>query len=346
MSHQTGIKANEELLKVFGQANNGKIRAIKISIINEQLACSKVIDGNGKKKWNEEYDIIVKPLIEENIPCYILYRFDEKSSLGYTWLLLDWIPDISTTRQKMLYASTKATLKIEFGTSNIKEQLNATILDEVTLNGYYKYKKQFSGPGPLTNREEEMAELRITDVTTDISTSTRHKTFSGIVCPITDTALLSIKDLYQGLYNYAQYKIDIKEETIHLIKNINITSIQNLSKEIPKDEARYHIFRFDHVHEGDHLKSIIFIYSMPGYVCPVRERMMYSSCKAPFIEKLQSNGIEISKTLEIDDPSEITEQYLQDQLHPKELLHRPQFAKPKGPPNRGAKRLTKSQLPQ
>jgi twinfilin len=46
--------------------------------------------------------------------------------------------------------------------------------------------------------------------------------------------------------------------------------------------------------------------------------------------------------LEIDNGLELTEQYLMDELHPKQFLHRTQFSKPKGPPNRGAKRLTKT----
>ena len=47
--------------------------------------------------------------------------------------------------------------------------------------------------------------------------------------------------------------------------------------------------------------------------------------------------------LEIDDGKELTEEFLYDEIHPKRNLHRPAFAKPKGPPNRGAKRITKSQ---
>lgn len=47
--------------------------------------------------------------------------------------------------------------------------------------------------------------------------------------------------------------------------------------------------------------------------------------------------------LEIDAGSELTEDFLQDELHPKTMLHRPQFAKPQGPKNRGAKRLTRPQ---
>lgn len=53
-------------------------------------------------------------------------RLDSKSDIGYDWLLISWIPDDSTIRQKMLYASTKATLKQEFGNACIKEELHGS----------------------------------------------------------------------------------------------------------------------------------------------------------------------------------------------------------------------------
>jgi twinfilin len=104
---------------------------------------------------------------------------------------------------------------------------------------------------------------------------------------------------------------------------------------------------------------------MPGYSCSIKERMMYSSSKAPFLDTIANLGVFISKKvhnkekklneifetyfvshqlfqLEIDNGLELTEQYLMDELHPKQFLHRTQFSKPKGPPNRGAKRLTKT----
>lgn len=70
---------------------------------------------------------------------------------------------------------------------------------------------------------------------------------------------------------------------------------------------------------------------------------MYSSCKAPFVETIAALGVDIAKKIEIDNGEELTEAFLQDELHPKKILHRPQFAKPKGPPNRGAKRIMKDQ---
>lgn len=57
---------------------------------------------------------------------YIFYRFDTTNSLGYEWLLLSWSPDSAPVRHKMLYASTKATLKQEFGSAHIKDEMHAT----------------------------------------------------------------------------------------------------------------------------------------------------------------------------------------------------------------------------
>lgn len=340
MSHQTGIKANDQLLKVFGKSKTGKVRVIKVSIENEELISAGTQDV--KKDWEKDYDKLIGPLIEESVPCYILYRLDSKTSLGHAWLLISWVPDTATVRQKMVYASTKATLKQEFGSAHITEELHATGSDEITLNGYYKNKKAFAAPAPLTMREEEIQELKKTEVNTEISTDTRHQTLGGVSCPLSEATVAAVRDAVKGSYGYLQFRIDLQEEKIHIVNAANI-ALAELPKQIPEDHARYHLYLFKHTHEGDYLESFVFIYSMPGYSCSVRERMMYSSCKAPFLEALESLGVEITKKLEIDGGSELTEEFLQDELHPKKILHRPAFAKPKGPPNRGAKRMTRPQ---
>ncbi|GAB0090577.1 Twinfilin [Sergentomyia squamirostris] len=341
MSHQTGIKANEKLLKFFGKCKDGKTRAIKISIENEELTLSDYKEA--KKDWIKDYDKSIPSMIELNTPCYILYRLDTKSSLGgFEWLLLSWTPDIATIRHKMMYASTKATLKNEFGSAHIKEELHATVPDEVHYEGYLKHKREFSAPAPLTTREEELQELRKTEVKTEISAETRHKTLNGISFPVTQAVLDAIRDAKKGTYSYLQFRLDTTQEEIHLVKAANI-DVSQLGSMIPKDQARYHLFLYKHSHEGDYLENFVFIYSMPGYSCSVKDRMMYSSCKAPFITAISEEGIEIIKKLEIDSGDELTDEYLQDELHPKKILHRPIFDKPPGPKNRGAKRVTRPQ---
>lgn len=87
---------------------------------------------------------------------------------------------------------------------------------------------------------------------------------------------------------------DIKEEKIHLVESCKL-KVTDLNKKVPNDSARYHLFLFKHTHEGDYLESIIFIYSMPGYVCSIKERMLYSSCKGSLLESIDILGVKVEK---------------------------------------------------
>jgi twinfilin len=292
-----------------------------------------------KKDFERDWDKMILPEIEKDVPCFLLYRLDVKSENGYAWMLITWIPEIATIRQKMIYASTKSTLKLEFGGSNLKEEYHATVFEEMSFAGYQKNKLSMSAPTPLTAREEEINELRRSEVKAEISVDSRHQTLGGINCPISDAAMQAINDLKRGSYNYLQFHIELDKEEIHITKADNI-DVHKLSSQVPTDHARFHIFLFKHSYDGDYLESFVFIYSMPGYNCSVKERMMYSSSKAPFLDTIASLGVEITKKLEVDDASELSEENLIDEIHPKKMLHKQQFAKP-APPSRGPRRLIK-----
>lgn len=39
------------------------------------------------------------PLIEDDMPCYILYRLDSTNNQGFEWIFLAWSPDNSIVRK-------------------------------------------------------------------------------------------------------------------------------------------------------------------------------------------------------------------------------------------------------
>ncbi|KAJ7400303.1 Twinfilin-1 [Pitangus sulphuratus] len=135
-------------------------------------------------------------------------------------------------------------------------------------------------------------------------------------------------------------QIDMKNETIILANTLD-TELKDLPKRVPKDAARYHFFLYKHTHEGDYLESIIFIYSMPGYTCSIRERMLYSSCKSPLLEIVETQlWMQIIRKIEIDNGDELTADFLYEEVHPKQHAYKQSFAKPKGPAGkRGIRRL-------
>ncbi|NXG30463.1 TWF1 protein, partial [Dromaius novaehollandiae] len=302
--------------------------------------------------WEKDYDYFVLPLLEDKQPCYILYRLDSQNAQGYEWIFIAWSPDHSPVRQKMLYAATRATLKKEFGGGHIKDEVFGTVQDDVSLNGYKKYLISQSSPAPLTAAEEELRQIKINEVQTDVGVDTKHQTLQGVAFPIAKEAIRALEKLKNKQLNYVQLasikyfhltiliQIDMKNETIILANTLH-TELKDLPKRIPKDSARYHFFLYKHAHEGDYLESIVFIYSMPGYTCSIRERMLYSSCKSPLLEIVERQlRMQIIRKIEIDNGDELTADFLYEEVHPKQHAHKQSFAKPKGPAGkRGIRRL-------
>ncbi|XP_064310056.1 twinfilin-2 isoform X1 [Phalacrocorax carbo] len=370
MTHQTGIHATTELKDFFAKARNGSVRLIKVVIEDEQLVLGAHKELS--RRWDADYDAFVLPLLDEQQPCYVLYRLDSQNAQGYEWLFISWSPDSSPVRLKMLYAATRATVKKEFGGGHIKDEMFATVKEDVSLSGYQKHVSSCSAPAPLTAAEQELQQIRINEdscsqdsstemmvggccccpalveypgpkeVKTEISVESKHQTLQGLAFPLQLDAQQAIQALKQKKINYIQLKLDLERETIDLV-HTSPTEIADLPKRIPQDSARYHFFLYKHSHEGDYLESVVFIYSMPGYKCSIKERMLYSSCKSRLLDTVEQEFcLEIAKKIEIDDGAELTAEFLYEEVHPKQHAFKQAFAKPKGPVGkRGQKRLIK-----
>ncbi|XP_064012659.1 twinfilin-2 isoform X1 [Pogoniulus pusillus] len=381
MTHQTGIHATTELRDFFAKARNGSVRLIKVVIEDEQLVLGAHKELS--RRWDADYDAFVLPLLDEQQPCYVLYRLDSQNAQGYEWLFISWSPDSSPVRLKMLYAATRATVKKEFGGGHIKDEMFGTVKEDVSLSGYQKHVSSCSAPAPLTAAEQELQQIRITEdlpslassremdscsqdsstemmvggccccpslveapgpeeVKTEISVESKHQTLQGLAFPLQLDAQQAIQALKQKKINYIQLKLDLERETIDLV-HTSPTEIADLPKRIPQDSARYHFFLYKHSHEGDYLESVVFIYSMPGYKCSIKERMLYSSCKSRLLDTVEQEFcLEIAKKIEIDDGAELTAEFLYEEVHPKQHAFKQAFAKPKGPVGkRGQKRLIK-----
>uniref|UniRef100_A0A8C3XAQ1 Twinfilin actin binding protein 2 n=1 Tax=Cyanoderma ruficeps TaxID=181631 RepID=A0A8C3XAQ1_9PASS len=340
MTHQTGIHATTELRDFFAKARNGSVRLIKVIIEDEQLMLGAHKELS--RRWDADYDTFVLPLLDEQQPCYVLYRLDSQNAQGYEWLFISWSPDSSPVRLKMLYAATRATVKKEFGGGHIKDEMFGTVKEDVSLSGYQKHVSSCSAPAPLTAAEQELQQIRINEVKTEISVESKHQTLQGLAFPLQLEAQQAIQALKQKKINYIQLKLDLERETIDLV-HTSPTEITDLPKRIPQDSARYHFFLYKHSHEGDYLESVVFIYSMPGYKCSIKERMLYSSCKSRLLDTVEQEfSLEIAKKIEIDDGAELTAEFLYEEVHPKQHAFKQAFAKPKGPVGkRGHKRLIK-----
>ncbi|CAJ0759020.1 19736_t:CDS:10 [Entrophospora sp. SA101] len=236
MSHQTGIQVSEELGELFANAvAKGDLRIIRVSIINESLVPNGTREI--KSDWKSDFSEIAE-FLEEEVPCFILYRLDSKSSSGdYEWLFAAYVPDHSKVRNKMLYAATRATLTKELGNNRFVDSMYGTSMSEFTLEGYEQHKKHQNADAPLTQREKELAEIKI-------------------AFPLTDEAIEAIKSLKSdsNKNNFVLLSIDTEKEKVELdvMKKIDI---ENLANSFPIDMPRYAFFIYDHHHNGQEINS-------------------------------------------------------------------------------------------
>ncbi|CAL8242345.1 unnamed protein product [Merluccius merluccius] len=340
MSHQTGIQATDEVLDVFTKARNGAYRVIKVVIDGEKLVLAET--RLVCKRYDQEYDAYVLPLLENAVPCYLLYRLDTTNNQGYEWLFLAWSPECSPIRQKMLYAATRATLKKDFGAAHIKDEIFGTAIDEVSLSGYHMYLQDLKAPLPLTAAEEELRQIKLNEVRTDVRMDMKKSTLTGVALPLQSDALQAMKQFGMKKLTYVQLEIDFRNESIKLSSTAH-TDLKDLPSRIPAEAARYHFFLYRHTHEGDYLESPVFICSVPGYKCSIRDRMLYSSSKKNLLETVEKNlQIHIAKKLEIESGDELSAENMYEEVHPRQHDHQHAFAKPQGPPGKkGGRRITR-----
>uniref|UniRef100_A0A672PPU1 WD repeat-containing protein 82 n=1 Tax=Sinocyclocheilus grahami TaxID=75366 RepID=A0A672PPU1_SINGR len=342
------LVVTEELREFLARARSGTGRLIQVLIRDEQLVLGAYREL--RQSWDKDYDHFLLPLLDPHEPCYILYRLDTKNAQGYEWLFISWSPDQSPVRQKMLYAATRATVKKEFGGGHVKDEMFGTVEEDVCLQGYLRHVTSCSAPAPLTAAEQELQRIKITEVKTEISVDPKHQTLQGLAFPLQAEAKRALQQLAERRINYIQLKLDTEKETIELV-HTSPTELRDLPCRIPLDTPRYHFFLYKIYMVLCYANyscpplslSIVFIYSMPGYSCSIKERMLYSSCKSRLLEEVERDfHLEVAKKLEIDSGEELTEEYLYDEVHPKQHAHKQAFAKPRGPAGkRGNKRLIK-----
>ncbi|KAI9494813.1 hypothetical protein BDB00DRAFT_817177 [Zychaea mexicana] len=313
MSHQSGIRVSEELAKTFADAvASGNTRILRVSIVKESLEANGTIPVDAS--FEQDYNKVLEYL-EDSTPSYILIRLDDKASTGeYNWLLVSYVPDNAKVRDKMLYASTRATLTKELGDNRFTDSVYGTTKDDVSYDGYKKHVAHKKAEAPLTQRERELAEIKQAEANTasDYQGSSSRRTYApGITFPLTDKALDALRDLQKSKderkHNFVS--LYLEKETVEL-DTVSDVSINAVHSTVSANAPRFTFYALT----CDGNEAVLFIYTCPSS-SKIRERMVYSTSKANVITNAETEiGLQVTKKLETSDPSDLTEDYLLEEV--------------------------------
>ncbi|KRX27957.1 Twinfilin-1 [Trichinella nelsoni] len=329
--------ASTELVQFFTSCKEGNIRLAKIKIQDEKLilACQFAV----RSTWDKDYESYIEECLADEHACYILARLDTQPTSGFDWLFLSYISENAPVKEKMLYASTKATLKGEFGSGSVKYDFQVTQREEMDLHSLQRLINQKdAGGGPLTELEEQMKSTHVNQHCVNSFPGYETAVVRGVRFPVDQDALQNLCRLRDGEINYVQLSIDTLNEVIKLVTADNIPS-NRISKWIPPKSPRYHFYAPKLTKAAN---VIIFIYSIPPNGCTVKERMLYSSCKGPFLDTVQQVvGLKVDRKIEIDSSEDVNDEFLIGEDI--SVKQHQKFSRPKGPKKqRGDPRIHKT----
>ncbi|KAK0183916.1 actin depolymerizing protein [Armillaria mellea] len=348
MSATSGIGVSQDLSAQFSTAVESKdIRFIKVSIDNELLVHDLSVPVQGTLA--EDLAKLQDPqIISDDVPAYILVRLDEPPT---QWLVIDYVPEGTKIRNKMLYASSRGSLTRSLGSSVFTDSIFATSKEDLTAEAYAAHRRHVTAPQPLSTREQEIADARAAEREAGTH-SYRPKVNPighGAGLKWTDQVEDAIKTLGQGEDSgLVLLNIDVPTETLTLV-SVTSASVEDLPSALPTSEPSYAFFAWSHSHSSSPRRDIIFIYSCPS-ASPIKHRMLYSTSAYPIYmvaKTLLPPDTVAARRIETSDPKEITEDYLKIELKlsfdnsvPQNALEaldggeKKPFAKPKGPNRR------------
>ncbi|OAV99144.1 hypothetical protein PTTG_02888 [Puccinia triticina 1-1 BBBD Race 1] len=316
MASQSGIGVSEALSTTFVDAvsNKGSLRLILVHIENETLVPSLVRPPTESKTEVEDFELLADILYDDK-PAYVLFRLGDNADED--WLFISYVPDQAKVRDKMLYASTRATISRQLGDSNFKKSMFATTKDDLTPRGYLAHLASQKAQAPMTLRERELADIKAAEGADSSSMGTTLRSSnvwgSGDNTVNANLGLKWDEDAQKALSSWSaensvtmvQFIINIPTETIVVSPHDHSGQLQ-----FPDDQPTYTFYKF--LHDGDSERRV-FIYSCPSK-SPIKSRLIYSCNSSSVSSKGPDYGFTLDKKIETSSPEEVDIDYIKSEL--------------------------------
>ncbi|KAI0907066.1 hypothetical protein F4823DRAFT_38232 [Ustulina deusta] len=330
---QSGISASEELVSHFNKLlSDASQFGLLITIASEALVPLATLPRSSPD-FNTNLGLL-KPYLKPDEPLYVLLR---RHSNAPFLIAVTYVPDTAKVRQKMLFASTRLTLVRELGSEHFRETILANTADELSPAGFDRHDKHMGLDAPLTEEERTLGEVKRVEAAAGTGTGVRSIHLSSTMnMPVKTDALVALAELGRGNGRVlVMLKIDSQDEAVELVPDTSKpTSIAEAVQAISTSEPRFTFFRYRPSRAGADDKDILlFFYTNPATpgTKAIKNRMIYPLQKRAVLAMAEREcGCAVGKKFEVEDPSEITEELLLEELFPK-VETKTAFRRPKRP---------------
>ncbi|EJU05194.1 actin depolymerizing protein [Dacryopinax primogenitus] len=308
----SGITVSEELSTQFKQSAG--TRVIKVSIDNELLVVSKTLPLTSSLSSDVQH---ISSIVDADTAAYLLVQLDSKGK----WVLVSYVPDTCTVRQKMLYASTRNALTRGLGAAafvdsafiSAPSDLASTLVSRSTSSTGGGPARSATSPGliPLSNGEKELASIRAAEAVELARSTTPRSLHQRSDMQFEEDADAAISELNDGEGQVVVLGIKTgKEKDVFVLKNKeDVPHGQGLASVLPKGEPSYVLYALSV--NGN--RVILFVYFCPNDAS-VKEKMVYSTSFWNVVKKAEEHSLNLARRIEVSELSELTYDHLISEL--------------------------------
>lgn len=208
-------------------------------------------EGKSQRDRNADFNSMQSVLDRE--PCYLVAKPHGLSS----WLLIFYMPEDCSVRDRMVYSSSSAALKEGLGSSNFSAQTwNISKRSECSSKELEESTKKMDDADILTWDEQQKIAAETSSHLA--MSSVKVSAIVGLPIQTSDEACQAIKSMAAGQIQNIVFSLHPDSEIL-LVESSGSASFEDLAKKLPSSEPRYALSNFIHEHEGKQTECYVFL---------------------------------------------------------------------------------------
>ncbi|KAG6606613.1 twinfilin-like protein [Phytophthora cinnamomi] len=326
---RANLLLSEELERAFADAQSGKLRYVKVSIDDESF----VLGAAGPATPDPRADVaqLAATALSAEQAAFVLLCPDT-SVAALRWVLLAFVPEGVSVRDRMLYSSSRDSLKKQLGLNYFSGEFHATELSEVTWESFLEARKKQAADAPLSESERLLKEAAMLERDTNVKSSAM-----GVVpFEITQNVRDKLRLLQDNKFDWIAMKLSEDNESVEVVKSLESVELIDVPTTLDRRAPSFVAYRYRGPVASGAASALIFMYVCPED-SPVRLKMVYSTCKATVLSVANEQlNITFDHTIEINNPSSAVDDIRSGWRRPRPRRLKPrEFARPAAPGGRG-----------
>merc|ERR1719229_1301663 len=241
---------------------------------------------------------------------------DDSSSKMNLYILIHYAPDLSPVKQRMIYASSRPSLKAFLGPSSFSEDYHCSSTEEMNLKSIVDartlhHKIDFRSEAEI---EKEQAAME------SVATAAKSAVMKSLPIEVQDSAKAAIEAYKSGGSQCVFLTLTKGTQGIEgeAQKANNIGQIKAL---LTEKDPRYILFMYSKSKQDqEEQKEQVGSKMIFGYYCPDQAdrklRFTYSTCKTNVIEYCSSVGLEFYSKVEVTSLGDFKTDYMDYHIFP------------------------------